>query len=294
MSSYNRTYFCLLISLMQLFEWCHSVAVRTPGSSHLVVQLSPGPWAETAYGQGIPEFSNALYWKWHTSSPPAFLFQFFTDAQQITSKLNWLTTVTTFVLNLQFGQGSVGTACFCSVWCLLGWLAGWGPQLLATSPPLLQASIHGTSAVAVARACTLETSTWLPGCCTAWFLGSHGEGLKRTGQRLPFMTWFAKPHGPPRQKGEDLDPTTWYRSAASHTVRHETRVLLMWLSTDYTSAATPFVRTSLLRTSGCQVSLGNTAGARQPLQSDSDGRKALLGCSKLATCNFFMSWMGPL
>ena len=209
-------------------------------------------------------------------------------------KTYWLTTVTTFVLNLQFGQGSVGTACFCSVWCLLRWLGGWGPQLLATSPPLLQASIHGTSAVAVARACTLETSTWLPGCCTAWFLGSHGEGLKRTGQRLPFTTWFAKPHGPPRQKGEDLDPTTWYRSAASHTVRHKTRVLLMWLSTDYTSAATPFVRTSLLRTSRCQVSLGNTAGAGQPLQSDSNGRKALLGCSKLATCNFFMSWMGPL
>lgn len=43
--------------------------------------------------------------------------QFFTDAQQITPNL-LAHNSNNICLNLQFGQGLVGTACFCSMWCL--------------------------------------------------------------------------------------------------------------------------------------------------------------------------------
>ena len=106
--------------------------------------------------------------------------------------------------------------------CGVSWdvLKAEGHSCWPTHPPLLQASIHGYISCGCSQnfyAWTFHVVAGLP----HWLVPAFSWWVSRedwTEAVLPFMTWFAKPHRPPRWKGEDLDLMAWYRRAASCTI----------------------------------------------------------------------------
>lgn len=84
------------------------------------------------------------------------------------------------LINLQFGQGSAGTACLYSIWYLLGRLAGWGLESLANFLVLSNAGVCWN----ISCGCSQNIYIWTLQLLTAWFLASKSDCPKRTEQKL--------------------------------------------------------------------------------------------------------------